>query len=188
MENNKVCLVDVDGTVALTHDQWFKRYNAEWSDDLTYEEITDWEVHSFVKESCGKSIYKYLDDPTLYDEVQPYPGSIEGVEKLRNYGFRVVFLSSGVHPGKIKFLRKFDFIGKGDSDFVIAHDKSLIKGFILIDDGWHNIQAFNGPGILLDAPHNRKVDYNFRAMDWDHVVKLVGTFEVADQLINSMRM
>jgi 5'(3')-deoxyribonucleotidase len=189
MAEQKIVFCDVDGTVALTHEEWFMRYNIEWKDNLTYDHITDWGVHAFVKESCGTQIYKYLNDDDLYDNVQPYPGSVVGVEILRKRGFRVVFLTSGLHKGKISFLRRWGFLEKtGDKDFVVAHDKGLIdgKGAILIDDGYHNVKAFKGISILLDAPHNRKYNHLFRAMDWNEVVAYAIGIHDADHMARYM--
>jgi 5'-nucleotidase len=185
----KIVYCDVDGTVALTHEVWYARYNRDYQDNLTGERVTDWGTHAFTKPECGKKIYEYLDDPDLYEEVVPLDGSMEGVETLRKYGFRIVFLTSGVHKGKISFLRRYGFIEKtGDKDFIIAHDKSLVDGSnsLLIDDGYHNIQAFKGIGILLDAPHNRKYHHTYRAMDWDDVVAFVFGLEGAKRMASYM--
>jgi 5'(3')-deoxyribonucleotidase len=192
MENKKICLVDFDDTTVDLLTEWLRRYNAKFDDCLTKEDITDWDMIKFVKPACHNHIYDFLRDPDLYESVEIIPGALEGIQKLKEYGYRTIFLSSGIHPGKQDLLFRHKLIDH-PRDIVIAYDKSLIAGSrggltILIDDGYHNIQAFNGPGILLDKPHNRHIDYNFRAMNWDHAVRLVGTFEVADQLINSMRM
>jgi 5'-nucleotidase len=184
----KLIFCDVDGTVAQTHSAWYERYNRDWNDNLTHEMVLDWGIHNYVKTECGVKIYDYLLQDDLYDDVQPYPGSIDGIETLRKYGFRVVFLTSGIHKGKISFLRRCGFIDKSDKDFVVAHDKSLVDGTnaTLIDDGFHNIQAFKGFGILLDAPHNRKYHHTYRALDWDDVVAFVVGLEGARKMSSYM--
>lgn len=180
----KIILVDVDGTVASLYNVWYGRYNAEYDDDLTTERVTEWRVHEFVKPECGIKIYNYLSDPDLYDSVQPVDGAVDGVNGLKELGFRVVFLSSGIHPGKADFLRRYKLIGKGDDDIIIAHDKSLIVGDYLIDDAFHNIKSFrHGLGILFgDYAHNRECNYSPHAENWKDAVRIVTLLNNVEKL------
>jgi 5'-nucleotidase len=179
-------LIDVDGVVAQTHTEWLRRYNHDWNDHLTSEMITNWGIHEFVKPECGTKIYKYLSDPDLYDNVEPVPHALWGVNTLRSMQHRCVFLSAGVHAGKRDFLFRHGFITT-EKDLIIAQDKSLIMGQILIDDGVHNIQDFKqGTGVLFHAKHNEYFDYLFRAYDWHCVVELVSILEGRERMASYM--
>lgn len=177
MENN-VILTDIDGTVVNVYDEWYGRYNRDWLDNLTMDRVTEWAVHKFVKPACGLRIYEYLSDPDLYDDAKLIDGASDGIKKLRGMGFRVVFLSSGIHPGKAKLLRKHGLLGDDDRDIIIAHDKSLVMGKYLVDDAPHNIDAFTvGTGILFgDYAHNRDSKHDLRANTWEDVVDTVSLF------------
>jgi 5'-nucleotidase len=168
-----IILVDVDYVTARTHEQWLKRYNDEFEDNLRMEDVKSWGIDQYVKPVCGKQIYKYLRDTDLYDNVLPVEGALWGVNTLRSMGHRVVFLSAGIHIGKLDWLLKHKFI-ETEKDLIIAQDKSLINSEFLIDDGWHNIESFKqGIGLLFDAPHNRQFDYSLRVCDWKGVVEMI---------------
>jgi len=179
-------LVDVDGTVADLNAEWLRLYNEEWGDDLTPEELTDWDVTKFVLPEVGTRIYGYLDRPYLYNGIRPFPGAAEGVQVLRDMGHRVVFASAGTPaaPYKLQWLRDHGFNpGTNSEDFVAIYDKALLKGDLLIDDRYWNIWTFGDlRSILFNAPHNRSEYWHRRALDWSHVVNLVRT--VTEQAAN----
>ena len=131
---------DVDGTVADLLHVWLGKYNADYDDDLTPEDITGWDVAPFVKPECGKKIYDYLRRGDLYDEVPVISGALEGVEDIRRRGHRVVFVTTCVKnmtDPKWNWLERHGFLPKGrhnQDDLVIAADKTLIDARLLIDD------------------------------------------------------
>jgi 5'-nucleotidase len=179
--SDMLIMVDVDGVVADLHSVWYKLYNEEYGDDLTHERVTDWEVHKFVKPECGKHIYTYLDIPGLYDEVKPIDGALTGVQYIRNLGHRVVFATSGLSQAYAKYLwlesKGFE-PGNWGSDFVSVHDKSLLKGNLLVDDAFHNVQAFSSrTSILFTYPHNANAAwYGHRAKNWHEVTQIINSY------------
>lgn len=173
---------DVDGTTLNLSKRWYGLYNADYDDNLDDARVTGWSVHSFVKPECGKKIYDYLLLPDLYDDVEPIDGAIEGIQVLKEMDFRVVFLSSGIHRGKYLRLKHFGLLN-GEEDYICAHDKSLVHGDYLLDDGMHNIKAFHsankkGYAIVFDAPHNRNERWLLRADGWVNAIRLINTLEV----------
>lgn len=157
----KTIAVDVDGVCADLHGEWLKRYNAEFSDNLTVERIHQWDMVPAVKPECGKKIYKYLNDLDLYDNVPVIEGAKDGVDALRDDGWRVVFVTSctkGMADQKWEWLERNGFLEptvRQQADLVIAHDKSLIRADALLDDYDGNLGSWLRRGILLDAPYNR---------------------------------
>lgn len=178
---SSVILCDVDGVVADLHAVWLERYNAEYEDCLTVDDITGWSMQPFVKPACGEKIYDYLHASDLYDTVPPMQGAAEGVEALRSLGHRIVFLTSCVGPGmahaKAHWLFVHHFLPrphhKGMKDLVIMQDKSLARGDLMIDDYQENIRAFGGHAILFHAPYNAQEHGFIRAKGWGDVPWLV---------------
>lgn len=171
-------LVDVDEVVADLLGTWLHRYNVKYDDRLAREDITEWDLTEFVKPECGDKIYEFLGDYFIYDDVPPIPGALRGVEKLRSLG-RVVFVSSAnaaTMAAKVHWLERWGLLEDDPrhSNLVYAHDKSLVRGDILIDDGPHNVGAFPGETILFDQYHNRSHAHPRRARDWDSVCWYVG--------------
>lgn len=167
----KTILCDVDGVCADLMVEWLRLYNLGYNDDLTLEEITDWSIHKFTVPECGVKMYEYIIRPDIYNNVYPIPGAQEGVARLKEK-YRVVFVTSGLQPAKIEWLSKWGFIESNwrfSKDFVIASDKSLIKGDFLIDDAAHNCEHFPGLSICFDSPWNHHYK-GYRARNWDEIL------------------
>src|SRR5512137_1810696 len=90
----KTIAMDVDDVCAMLSETWVAKYNKDWNDNLKVNEITEWAIEKFVKPECGKRIFSYLDNPKLYDSVQPVEGARKGIKALRSMGYRVVFVTS----------------------------------------------------------------------------------------------
>lgn len=177
-----IILVDIDGVTGNLYKVWYGIYNRDWHDCLIPENVLTWDLHKYVKPECGKKIYDYLKYPDLYDKVEPIDGSQWGINTLREMGHRCVFLSAGVHAGKVDFLKRNGFI-ETEKDLIIAEDKSIINGAYLIDDAAHNVQEFRqGIAILFNARHNEWLDYSYRAYNWKQVVHYIECFEGAKEL------
>lgn len=176
-----IILVDVDGVVADLHTEWLRRYNLDYDTDLGKEDISSWSMHKLVVPECGTKIYDYLKLPEIYDLVQPIEGALDGIKSIRKMGHRVVYLSAGFYPAKVRWLNYNGFLSGRTSnwasaeDVIIAFDKSLIKGDVLIDDRLKNVDEFHGPAILFDQPWNQEGRNGrvWRAMDWEGVVKKI---------------
>ncbi len=169
-----IIAVDVDDTVADLLTPWLRRYNERFPDEAVYktpEDVGSWNLVDAMPEHHRDPFWAMLD-PSIYnrDEVQPIPGALEAVQRLRTMG-RVVFVTSCVGftasvNAKFHWLVRHGFLPDakrhgGQQDFVPMIDKSLIKANFLIDDGPHNIQRFQGglredgrAGILIEHPHN----------------------------------
>jgi len=177
-------LVDVDGVVADLHKAWLQRYNSDYHDNLTSKEITRWAIHEFVKPQCGRKIYAYLMDPTLYDDVPVMRGAKKGVEQLRSDGHQVIFVSSGFFPAKVKWLAdnglaiNFPYNdGRWDTlaDVVLTGDKSLVKGDVLIDDYPRNLNG-QKKTLLYDSPWNQDETRFDRVYNWSDIYRRIATF------------
>lgn len=167
-------LCDVDGVCANHLPEWVRVYNKDWNDNLDYRTINEWDMTKFVKPECGTQIYKYLSMPGLYDKVHSIPGAYDGVEYIRSLGHRVIFVTAGAHHGgeKYDWLRHHKFNpGKYAEDFVVAYDKSLIRGDMIIDDRYENVYNFGKlKSILFDAPYNQHKGWAVRCKNWNQII------------------
>jgi len=160
--------VDVDGTIAALHDVWYYRYNNDYNDNLSTEKVTDWDLHKFVKPECGKKIYDYLKDPSLYDKVEPIETAYEVIQDLELDGHRVIYPTTTpieASGAKYRWLKKHGFL-HSDNDYIEISDKSLLNAEFLVDDAIHNIKSFKNLGIIYRQPWNISFSYPNEAHDW----------------------
>ena len=68
------------------------------------------------------------------------------------------------------------------SHVVVANNKSLVKGDILVDDGLHNLYNGNYIKVIFDKPWNREVDKSkltdiiHRIHNWEEIINLIEDF------------
>lgn len=179
----KVAIVDIDAVCADLHHSWLTRYNTEWKDTLTREQITNWDMTRFVKPECGKAIFTYINDPTLYDDTPVMEGALDGVSRIRQLGFRVIFCTSspvGAMGRKLVWLRAHGFLeSKGGADqsphpdYIEATDKSVIRGHVIIDDYIETLKKFPGVPIAFAQPWNSEAEELGirRAHGWQDVLR-----------------
>ena len=161
---------DIDGVTANMLPEWIRWYNLEYTDFLTVEKITHWNIHDFVKPECGMKMYNYLDDPRLYNQVLPMEGSLKGVQFLRSRNWRVVFATTT--PRTTPY-RKFDWLIEHGfepslKDYIEIQDKSLLSGYgnRMLDDNYENVSKFGGKAFLFSQNHNLSKYFTFRVNNW----------------------
>jgi 5'-nucleotidase len=177
-ENNKIVFVDVDDVCALLEPVWLGRYNKDYNDNLKDEDLKEWAIEKFVKPECGLKIYTYLKDPGMYDEVVPRKGALEGVNALREMGYRVLFATAcpvEVAGRKFHWLREHGFVKK-ERDYIEIRDKSLLRGGYMIDDSYDNVSGFTGYGYLLTRPWNKKYIWYHRVDSWENFIEIMKTY------------
>lgn len=168
---------DVDQVVANLNEEWLRRYNIEYDDTLCVAELVSWDISKFVKPECGKNIDKYLHQRGLYDCIKEIPNALWGVCRLRRQGHRVVFITSdpsGGKSGKIDWLYNHYF-AEDQNDWIVAHDKSLIRMDIMIDDSPRNIASSTATfNLLFNQPWNQDAEGAYvRVNDWHDTVEWV---------------
>lgn len=167
----KVVGIDVDDVVADFVTAWLAVYNDSHNENVSPENISEWNIGKFVK--FPNDIYKILKVGDLYDLVKPVKDSVDGVNLIRKCECRVVFVtSSPIETAGVKFkwLNDNGFC-VDKKDYVEMDDKSLFKGNLLIDDRPENILNFEGEGILYDRPWNRNCFENLcRRHSWKEMM------------------
>lgn len=161
-------LIDLDGVSADCYTRWFSLYNAEYNDDLDVSRVKSWDVHFYVKKECGKGIYKYLNRPNFFQELEPIEGCQEVLEYLHGRGHEILIVTSTPrgaktgHYDKIQWVKKYlPFVPT--KNVISTHRKDAIYGDILLDDGPHNLEHFPGITCIFDHPHNHSRNSDFEA-------------------------
>jgi 5'(3')-deoxyribonucleotidase len=175
MRKRPIIFVDVDEVCAEMHIVWLKRYNLDYDDNVQPSDIKSWMIHQYVKPECGYKFYDYLKDPSLYDEVMPVEGAQEGVESLREMGYRIFFpTSTPVEASGRKFywLKEWGFI-KNEREYIELRDKSVLYGRYMLDDNYDNIKEFVGYGWLYTRPWNDTINWYHRTDNWKNFIEVM---------------
>jgi 5'(3')-deoxyribonucleotidase len=162
-------ILDIDDVCADLVTVWLNIYNVEHEDNLKREDITDWDIGSFTK--IGKKFYDYLDqDFNLYWRMNPIKDALWGVETLRKLNHEIIFCTVyDYYNRKWDWLNRNRFTNNPD-EYVVAHNKNLIKGDLIIDDNWNNFSKYDGEKFLFDAPWNQQYSTIYRVKDWNELI------------------
>jgi 5'(3')-deoxyribonucleotidase len=173
MKNDKIIGFDCDDVILDLMPNWLSKYNRQFNDILTKEQITDWDVAKFALPEARKEFYQYIEEPDVFWTAKPIEGALNGVLELRRLGFRIIIVSAN-NPFSIKqqWLKYHGFL-EDNKEFIQAYDKSLIKVDYLVDDKIDNVMNTLGYGILFSAPWNRIYNYNPRVSNWKEVVAVI---------------
>jgi len=160
---------------------WLGFYNHFHHDNLTKDMITDWNVGSFSK--IGDEFYNYLNMASLnlYADMPMVDGALEGVNYLRRLGYEIVFCTVfDYYSRKWDWLVKNKFTNNPD-EYVVAHNKNLIKGDIIIDDNIDNFKNYDGDKLLYRQTWNAKFKTRYEVHNWKEIVeKLRGLKMIED--------
>jgi 5'(3')-deoxyribonucleotidase len=167
--------VDVDGVIADLIDVWLAWYNRDWNDSLEFSQLEDWDIHKFVKPECGKGIYDYLQNPKIYDDVEPIFWAYDGIEYLRKLDLKIAYITHATngHTGrKRNWLLQYGFL-KPEDEYLESIDKNVSTASILIDDYIENVKAFQKTAVLFKQPWNMKHPWKYEAFGWFDAVMQV---------------
>ncbi|QHA92265.1 5'(3')-deoxyribonucleotidase [Bacillus sp. N1-1] len=158
----KTILIDMDSVICDLMSEWHRRYNEDYQDNLSVENLMCWRSEDYVKSECGEKIYEYLDQPGIFLHLKPLPYAIEVLERLSlNYDVLIVTSSrTYAYTEKEQWVEKhLPFIGK--NNLIFSHRKEMIRGDLLFDDAPHNLIAFKNTGrtaIAMNYPYNASID------------------------------
>lgn len=166
-------LVDMDSILVDLMGPWLAEHNARQGDDLTVDRILTWDTHLYAKGE--KAIYEVLEKPGLFRNASPLPGGLEAVKTLHDRGHEIFVVTAAVFPNNMAekagwFHEHLPFLGK--RRFIIAHEKHLLPGDVLIDDGPHNATAYraahpNATIATIGYEYNKDCPaYDLVAGDW----------------------
>lgn len=162
-------MVDIDDVVA----PWFHtvdelcrtRWDAHHLPPCSVWQM--WEHYGRTQEEWGDVVVSAIQHG-LYTTVDPLPGSVEAINRLRWFGHRVHLVTARGFMQNARQIREWtpewlERFGVGYDNLVFAKDKPAVQAELgvtfdyAIDDGGHNYDALNAAGVnvwLCEAPHN----------------------------------
>lgn len=160
-------LVDIDDTITNLGKAWVTWLDKKYGLDVQWQDITEWDIRQFFPSVREQDVYKPLSDPDFWDTVEPRGDAQYYLKRLIDDGHEVYILTSSIYSSvKEKFdrvlFKYFPYIEW--QKVIIAYNKQMIRGDVLVDDGVHNLEGGDYEKILMDAPHNQKYDAEAHGM------------------------
>lgn len=182
--------VDVDLTLVNTDKAWWKWMEMVTGvtkpfpsgDKVTYDLSTYW-TEEF--EYVGISPFDFWEDPVLYDKLRPIATSVYFINKLRESGHIIRFVSDckkGHYSSKVRFIKKhFGLLTENGEGFYATKEKFGVYLDAMVDDRASILKPFSTKTlkILYKTPYE-----NGHLLDRDHIdfeadswVEVVGFIE-----------
>ena len=187
-DKRQVIFVDVDGVLTEHNQTFLEQINRRFGATYAYEDITSFHYDECMEAEHAEVMLNMWHGENLYDNWPPEPGAMEAVREMRTFA-RVIALSSPM-LGHIK--SKYQWLleqGFGRDGIIFAHDKSLMRGALLIDDRMKNIYNFTGEAICFARPWNTgwNTSKGIRTSNWDEIVARAREIILSEDPENSMR-
>jgi 5'-nucleotidase len=165
--------IDLDDVLNCLVDKWISDYNITYNDNLEKENIKSWDINKYVKPECGDNIYKLLNRPNFFLNLDVKLYAQEVTKWLSEHYdlFIVTAYDYRSCKDKAQWLEKY-FPHVPIKNLIFCNHKGLLKLDYIIDDGVHNILDFSKTNsykraIIFDAPWNRYLGKKYRrAKDW----------------------
>ena len=161
---NKIIGIDCDETIVHLSSLWWSYLLANYTlkNEWVYKAL-DGTTRPYnltemfnIPEDSDPFEFWYATD--LYDDMIPRPDTLEFIPRIRQLGFKVVFISQtmGLHgQSKTNFINKWF-----DNDGIIfTKDKHYVKCDVMIDDNPEVLDKFEGDTILIKFRN----DYEFKS-------------------------
>ena len=181
MGKNKLrLLIDMDSVCAKTMNRWLELYNRDYDDTMVPTDVTDWDLHQFVKRECHYKVYEYLASPKFFATLDAFKDCSAVLKRLQKAGHDLVLVTAcprGAETGlydKIAWVKKnLPFLPR--KNMITAHRKELVRGDLLLDDGAHNITAFQPYGLtcVFNQSWNQTVPSDYRVSTWLEFEQLI---------------
>lgn len=164
--------VDQDWVLAKLTEKWVNYYNTIFNDDLKIEDIKSWNISDFVKEEAKPYMLNILNIHKFYRDLIPTSDSQRVLEKLSNNGYEIFIVTDPFT--RMSFKSKYDWLKENypfipAKNFIFTGNKSAIGLDILIDDGVHNCESFQGIPLLYEAPYNETEKRFFKVKNWQNI-------------------
>ena len=167
----RIC-VDMDEVMADTLYEHLRRYNEEFDEALTPDDLAGkglWQVAPLDRQ---QQVRAFLDAEDFFEDLPLMPDSQEVLGELSGrfdifIATQAMTVPNSLGPKYRWLQRHFPFIPP--TNYVFCGNKSILRAGYLIDDLPRNLQRFEGHGLLYTAPHNRNVTGFTRVDNWQQV-------------------
>lgn len=163
--NKLTILCDADDVIENLISCWVDDINRTYGTSVNPEEIKSWDVAKCFPMLTKEQVFSPIYNKTLWEKLEPIEGSVAGLQRLNQTDYLYIVTATNYQTcdSKIRrILEIFPFLCW--EQFIIASNKQLVKGHVLIDDGIHNLIDGDYRRLLFDRPHNHDYDAEANGM------------------------
>lgn len=154
-----IILIDCDDTIWNLCEAWIDWLNQSYGTSVAISDIKEWDMKKAFPSLTPEDIYTPLTYEYFWKTVQPKEDAIKYIPMIEQLGHKVYFVTATVPHNvlfKANMLKKW-FPTIPIDRLIIAHDKTLIRGSVMIDDNVNNLKNRDF-SILFTAQHNKSID------------------------------
>ena len=153
-------LCDADDVIEELLPLWVRVINLEFGTNVKWNDITEWDMEKFFPNLTKKQIHSPIYKDGFWDCITPMTGANEFIDNILSDGHELYIVTATNYQtcgAKIeKLLEMFPMLKW--ENFIIATNKQIINGDILLDDAPQNLIDGSYQKILFDRPHNHNFD------------------------------
>ena len=170
----RIC-VDMDEVMADAVAEHLLRYNRQFGEAITLEDLHGKWIWDVVGEERHRALEQYLRSEDFFAVLKVMKDSQRVMRALQ--GHYDVFIATAAMEVPTSFTAKYEWLGRNfpfipASHIVFCGDKSILQADYLIDDNPRQLKRFGGEGILYEAHHNVHTAGFRRVKNWLEVEKL----------------
>lgn len=150
---------DMDCIVVDLMNPWLALWNMRGGRQVGMEEITIWNTAALF----GKAFSDVIDEPGFFRHLPALPGALAGLLSMLNDGHNVTLVSAcseRAASDKIAWIKEYAPFMKDRAFLSVGKTlKAQVEGDVLIDDGPHNLVAYqekrpDALTICVEYPYN----------------------------------
>ena len=172
-------LVDIDSTITNFSETLLYCLNDTYDTKYNYNDIAsyNWFEKTFAKPWLPTE-YKFF-----WDDVEVNPTSVSTIESWVKQGHQVYLVTASHFNPMLSYkikrtLKPFNYELINEHNVVVAQDKSIIRGDLMIDDCVDNLVNFEGVRICYAQPWNKNWEEAFRYNNWNDIDSVVQAYSV----------
>lgn len=178
--------LDQDQVICKWVERVLEWYNEDYKTAFTRDDVKNyWAMESILGVQGKPYLRSCMRYPRLYDDLDEVPGAIAGIKALMDRGHDVLIATAipacapVAYQGKLEWIRRrMPFFPV--KNFIAIQRKDVLTGDLLLDDGPHNIDAWNKTNrtsVVFDCPWNQDTKGTFRVKGWEEFVELVDVLD-----------
>lgn len=179
---------DVDEVLNNLITTVLEQYNTDSGDELSIEQITDYDITKFVQ--AGYNIWEYFKSDYTYEHLK---WDVQWVADIIDNNEFEVYFTTSTYPDSCNW--KFEALAKAvalasskPSDFIYNYvrshfirmeNKQLIRPDVVIDDCISNLQLWNDKvyNILVAKPWNRRLAHQYNVSRRNNAILICNSAE-----------